>query len=291
MPPSLPASALPLAKKLLGKSITPALLKGVLHVTAVAVPGGSSGDGAGGFQNIRVHNPEAPRCSEDLFCLNLARSVADVVLTTGSNVRLERENRPKIMLSELERWRSKGGAGSTPSPSFWVLTRGRDLDLSAPFFQEVPTGGEVVLYTSEEGANKLKGSAGGCLPNGVRIMAVPDSRLSLLGALRSAKRLAAVRSADLGGADADRRSGRAAVVSIEAGPSTVKELYGRRLEVDTLLLSQFLGETPDGTTEDQEVLSAHAVRARFGPLCGGPHEVLCDDGHAWRFGLYTRRAR
>ena len=175
---------------------------GVSHVTATwAKPG----DGLW----VMAIRDDTPKSEHDFFMLNLARARADAILVTGKVLREEPELRYTLQGSDrlpeaLAEWRAVYAGRSEP-PLLIVLTSGRGLDARHPALS-----GEwarPVIYTSNDAE---------LAPSKARVVrsSKPDAR-------------SAIRWAQSQGA---------AIVSLEAGPSTVAPLYDPPCVIDELLL-------------------------------------------------------
>lgn len=191
-----------LARTMFG-SVLP--FRGVSHVTATWE---KPGDGLW----VMAIGDDTPKSEHDFFMLNLARARADAILVTGKVLRDEPSLRyelqgPGQLPDALAEWRSTYAGRSQP-PMLIVLTSGRGLDPSHPALSG--NWARPVLYTSNDAAIRE-------IDARVVRSASPDAR-------------SAIRWAQSEGA---------AIVSLEAGPSTVLPLYDEPSVVDELLLGVY----------------------------------------------------
>ena len=189
-----------LARQMFG-SVLP--FRGVSHVTATWE------DPKDGSAWVMAIGEETPKSEYDFFMLNLARARADAIIVTGKVLRDEPTLRytlqgPGELPAALAEWRDVY-AGRREPPLLIVLTSGRGLDPSHPALSgEWAT---PIIYTSNEAE----------LPE-LSARVVRSSTPSLREAIRWAK------------------SEGAAIVSLEAGPSSVLPLYDEPPAIDELLL-------------------------------------------------------
>ncbi len=181
---------------------------GIIHVTALW-------QSPSGVPRVLRVNQATPRSASDLFALCLARARADAIVTTGEILRHEPGLVHRIPttapeLADLGEWRAERLGRPTP-PLSVVLSSGRGLDLLHPLFQSGP----CLVYTGDEGTASLASAAG---ERGVMLKA--NTNPSLRQVLRFL-----------------REERGCETVSIEAGPSTVRELYSDPLAIDELMLS------------------------------------------------------
>lgn len=215
---------------------------GVSHVTAVWRPD------AGPFITLEI-NDDTPRCATDYFILNLARARADAIITTGKILRLEPAlshdlDGPGAVPEALAAWRRER-LHKKEAPWSVVLTSGRGLDLDHPLFHGTT---RPLLYTTPETAQRLHSAAAA---HNVTLM--PDNHPSLRRAIEHL-----------------RTARRAALISIEAGPSTTHGLYEAPLCIDELLLSIYEGKDLPSSVIGDAFLTPASLSARFAVHHHGP---------------------
>ena len=232
---------------------------GVIHVTAVwRAP-------AGPPRVLRI-GPDTPRSDTDFLVLNAARARADAIVTSGRVLREEPDvthalQGPAGAVRELTRWRRELHGGDAP-PLSAVLSSGRDLDLDHPLL----CSGHALLFVPEDAARGLRDAASG---RALQVIGhpAPDVR-ALVGWLRAERG--------------------ARTISIEAGPSTARELYAPPLAVDELLLSVFEGDELPEEVAGPAFLPL-AELARLLPSSSPPVRVAEPSG-AWSFTRLRRAA-
>jgi riboflavin biosynthesis pyrimidine reductase len=182
---------------------------GVLHVTSAV----RCDDG---LLRVLAIGPEAPSSEGDFFVLNLARARSDAIITTGAIMRAE----PDLQLSlagphaaALAAYRREVLGKATP-PVCVILTRDGRLPRLHPLWKD---GTPKLILTGPEYAQALVTE----LPGDAEVVGLPGLNA------RSACALLQARGA--------------ALVSIEAGPSTNAALYEPPACVDELSLSLFEG--------------------------------------------------
>ena len=237
---------------------------GVVHVTLAAR------DASGRLCAVRI-DPRAPRSETDFFALNLCRARADAVLTTGENVRRE----PRLSHQLEGPWAPALAAyrrdvlGKSQPLTCAILTGSGNLPEEHPLWRD---GTSKILLTSPECAEEIASRFAD------RAQVVGLSALSARSAC------------------AWLREHGAALVSVEAGPSTVSGLYvearprarERREEppsVDELLLTVWEDAPPD------EGLLAGALPedARlFRGLSLAASSRRVEAGHTFRFERWAR---
>lgn len=205
----------------------------VLHVTSAWLRGDE-------LVTIRI-NDHAPKSAFDFFVLNLCRTRADAIVTTGQILRDEPEMHhglqgPGRVPELLEAWRRER-LGKTSPPASLVLSSGRDLDLEHPVFRGP---GRAIVLTSPEGEERLAERPG---RDAVEVVAVDDP-----GPRRAVEVL--------------RERFGAETVGIEAGPSTAGKLYEPPVVVDELLLSIYRGEL-DERARGKRFLGVGEVEAKL----------------------------
>jgi riboflavin biosynthesis pyrimidine reductase len=232
---------------------------GVLHVT-------SAGRRAGGGLSAIAIGPRAPRSATDFFLLNVARARADAIVTTGRILRAEPAMSHALQGARgepeaLAAWRRER-LGKSEAPLSVVLTSGRAIDFSHPVFR---SGTRPLVLTGRTAAADLAPSAASA---GVELVARDVS------GLRDA---VAYLRAECG----------CATISIEAGPSTARELYAAPLVVDEIMLSVF-EESPLPPELDAGPLLDEPQLDRLLPAAS-PRHVLIEESGAWSFRRLRRR--
>ncbi len=243
------------AESLLGSQVAKT---GIVHTTAVW------DGGAGQLFTLEI-NSETPPCHHDFFLLNLCRARADAIVTTGQILRRETElshalQGPAEVPGALRAWRERCLGKATPPVSL-VLTSGRDLDFEHPLFSGWT---RPLVYTSLEGHWTLESQA---MSHGVEVAGVEQP-------------------SPAGAVELLRREFGAATILIEAGPSTSRELYEPRLEIDELLLSTFGGQRLPESVRGKPFFDTTRLREIF------PHrtpavEIAAESG-PWTIRRYSR---
>lgn len=208
-----PADVTTLGRELLGDD--PARAGRVLHVAAVWRD-------AGGVARVLRIGPHAPRSDHDRFLLALARARAEAIVTTGRILREEPALThgllgPPEVRAALAAWRRER---LVLGPATWllVLSSGRDLDPAHPAFAG-PT--RPLLFVPADAAAGLRERFA---RTEVRVASVPKPDVRL--ALAHLRRLGAKR------------------ITLEAGPTTARELYAEPAGVDELWLATYGGPPP-----------------------------------------------
>jgi riboflavin biosynthesis pyrimidine reductase len=202
-----------LGRELLGED--PARAGRVLHVASVWR------DGSGVARVLRI-GPRAPKSRHDAFLLSLARARAEAIVSTGRILREEPAlthglRGPPELRAALAAWRRERLV-LAHDPWLLVLSSGRELDPMHPAFHAAVR--PLVFVPSAAAAGLRERFA----DTDVRVVSVPRPNLRL--ALDHLRRLGAKR------------------ITIEAGPSTARELYEDPPRVDELWLATFAG-APD----------------------------------------------
>ena len=188
--------------------------QGVVHVTAAVRTGGA-------IRVIRI-GQGAPKSDTDFFVLNLCRARADAILTTAENLRCEpalRHDLQGAAGAALARFRRQV-LGKEQPPTCAILTRSGDLPLDHAVWSDWTR--KVVLS-----------------PRSL------DARVA--ARLGESVRLVCLEQLDARTACAWLHSAGAPLISVEAGPTTARTLYGAEGEaggVDELLLSLYEGAAP-----------------------------------------------
>ena len=208
-----PADVTALGRELLGDD--PARAGGVLHVAAVWR------DASGSARVLRI-GPRTPRSEHDRFLLALARARAEAIVTTGRILREEPSLThallgPPELRGALAAWRRERLV-LAPRPYLLVLSSGRGLDPAHPAFHG-PT--RSLLFVPAEASAELRERFAS---SEVRVVSVPKPSVRL--ALDHLRRLGAKR------------------ITLEAGPTTTRELYDEPAGVDELWLATYCGERP-----------------------------------------------
>ena len=171
-----------------------------------------------GTSRVIAIGEEAPKSPTDLFILNLARSRADAVVTTGNLLRAEPRlthliEGPTETQEQLGAWRRKF-LRRNESPLSLVLTSGQALDFNHPLFQ---TRNPCVIYTTEDSAERLRAPA---QQRAIEVVGCKSPSLrSALTWLREQRQ--------------------ARTISIEAGPTTSLTAYKEPVEVQEILYSVY----------------------------------------------------
>ncbi|MBM4266081.1 MAG: hypothetical protein FJ144_05615 [Deltaproteobacteria bacterium] len=236
----------------------PAADHGVIQVTSVTRPR----DAAAPLETIAV-GPDAPRSATDRFLLSLARARADAIVTTGKILRAEPDVRHSPLgsteeIEALRRWRHDHLA-KRDEPWSVVLSRGTSLDLDHPLFRPPA---RPLLLVPEETARRIEPAARAA---GIRVLGRPEP--SLEDSL-------AVLAADFG----------CETITVEAGPSTSRSLWGSPTRVDELLLSIFEEH------EDVPRAGAFSTEARLEAALGRPRasQSRVEESGLWTFRRYRR---
>jgi riboflavin biosynthesis pyrimidine reductase len=223
---------------------------GVVHVAAV----GREPDGELVVLSINQDTPRSPR---DRFALDLARARADVIVTTGAILRAEPGLRYELAsdrADDLHAWRMDQ-LGRPRPPLVVVLTGREDLDLDHP---SLHGWAQPWIFTNVDVAKSLHGR----LPRHVGLAGVPSPDLETL-------------------IDWARRRFDARTITIEAGPTTTRRLYGEGPGlVDELMLSVFEGTLPTAARGDR--FASPQALARHLPV---RHEgaIIEEQSGPWRF--------
>lgn len=252
-----PADVTALARELLGAD--PARAGRVLHVAAVW-------QGASGGAHVLRIRPETPRSAHDRFLLSLARARAEAIVTTGRILREEPALThgllgPPALRAALVAWRRERLVLET-KPWLLVLSSGRDLDPAHPAFA-----GETrpLLFVPAGAATELRERFA---HSEVRVASVPEP--SVRGALAHLRRLGARR------------------ITLEAGVTTVRELYEAPVSVDELWLASFAGTAPPTSVIGPLFVEETRLAAAL-PDRSPPCERVEPSG-PWRFERRSRSA-
>ncbi len=244
-----PADVAALGRELLGED--PQRAGRVLHVAAVW----QSGEGVARVLRI---GPETPRSGHDTFLLALARARAEAIVTTGKILREEPALThgllgPPALRVALAAWRRERLVLGL-DPWLLVLSSGRGLDPAHPAFH-APL--RPLLFVPAEAATGLRERFA---ETDARVVSVPKPDVRL--ALDHLGRLGARR------------------ITLEAGPTTARELYAEPVRVDELWLASFAGQPPEAVIGEPFVDEARLAAAL--PLATEP--VARDEPSGpWRF--------
>jgi len=208
-----------------------------------------------------VIEEETPKSDLDAFSLNLTRAWADAIVTTGQILRQEPElthdlGGPQGVPQALARWRHNR-LGKRLPPTSLVLTRGKDLDLNHPFFEATD---RVLIFTTERGHDRLASAAA---EKGIEVVARQEP------GIRAAIRLLKRRGAK--------------VISVEAGPSSSRELYRAPLIVTELFLSVYGALTLPKRLQGGDLPPLQQLSAQFPGVSG-----FYPGEDAWSFYRYFR---
>jgi riboflavin biosynthesis pyrimidine reductase len=220
-----PADVVALARALLGDD--PQRAGRVLHVASVWR------DEAGQARVLRI-GPDTPKSAHDTFLLALARARAEAIVTTGRILREEPAlthglRGPPALRAALAAWRRERLVLSH-DPWLLVLSSGRELDPMHPAFH-APL--RPVLFVPSAAAAGLRERF---TDTDARVASVPQPNVRF--AIDHLRRLGAKR------------------ITLEAGPSTARELYQEPARVDELWLATFAGAPPDGVIGEAFVSEA-----------------------------------
>lgn len=203
-----------LGRELLGDD--PARAGRVLHVASVW----RGGDGVSRVLRI---GPKTPRSRHDAFLLALARARAEAIVTTGRILREEPALThgplgPPGVRAALAEWRRERLV-LAHAPWLLVLSSGAGLDPAHPAFRGAL---RPVLYVPAAAAAALRDRFA---DTAVRVVSTPVPSVRL--ALDHLGRLGARR------------------ITVEAGPTTARELYEAPARVDELWLATYAGAALD----------------------------------------------
>lgn len=225
-----PADVAALGRELLGDD--PARAGRVLHVAAVWQ------SGAGVARVLRI-GPETPTSPHDAFLLSLARARAEAIVTTGKILREEPALThgllgPPALRSALAAWRRERLVLGL-DPWLLVLSSGRGLEPAHPAFH-APL--RPLLFVPAAAATGLRERFA---ETDARVVSVPKPDVRL--ALEHLARLGAKR------------------ITIEAGPTTARELYAEPVRVDELWLASFGGRPAEAVVGEPFVDEARLAAA------------------------------
>ena len=201
-------------------------------------------------------NEHGPKSDLDWLALHIARARADGIIITGKILRDE----PELSFSlradprwgdALESWRVRRWGLCEP-PWILILTGSGEIDFEHPVFHGWA---RPLIFTSDRAATRKLAAA----PCPVVADEAPDIR-------RAIRYLQRGRGCEC--------------VSIEAGPSTARELYERPMAVKELLLSVYLDPVLDPRAQGDPLGDLSTVRAIFRTETSTTHR---DAGQHWSF--------
>lgn len=201
-------------------------------------------------------NEHAPKSELDWLALHISRARADAIIITGKTLRVEPTLEYDLRADPrwgdaLAEWR-KHRWGLKRPPWLLILTGRGDVDFEHPVFRSDV---RPVIFTSDRAAGrKLAASP---------VPVIADEAPSIRHAIRH---LQLARDCDS--------------VSIEAGPSTARNLYERPIAVQELLLSVYLEPSLAEGAIGPPLIELSEVRAMFQSETSATHR---DRGQHWSF--------
>lgn len=201
-------------------------------------------------------NEHGPKSELDWLALHISRARADGIIITGKILRDE----PNLTYSlradprwgdALERWRELRW-GLWDPPWILILTERGDIDFEHPVFHGW---GRPLIFTTDRTATRKLAAA----PCPVVSDEAPGIR-------RAIRHLHLARDCDC--------------VSIEAGPSTSRELYERPMAIKELLLSVYLEASLDPRAVGDPLVELSTIRSLFHNETSATHR---DAGLHWSF--------
>jgi riboflavin biosynthesis pyrimidine reductase len=242
---------------------------GVLHVMHVAR------DAQGRLAALRIGAPSTPKSETDFFVLNAARAHADAVLTSAENLRREPGLSHALQgpwAEALARYRRETLRKQAPLTCA-ILTRTGDLPFAHPVWDDGST--KIVFMPASAISSSLsltlsqvrgEREGRGDPPPAPRIVQLPD-----LDAVSAAQWL---------------RANGASLVSVEAGPRSVRSLY-EASAISELWLTHWQSVSADA--EFAGPLPADETLFRELVLLGSSERS--EHGHSFRFERWSRSAR
>jgi riboflavin biosynthesis pyrimidine reductase len=231
--------------------------EGVLHVASVWRPPGAD-------RNVTLRlGDRTPESEVDFLLLNVARARADAIVTTGRILREESSVVHDLQgdpgtSAALADWRRRQLALPEP-PWLLVLTSGRALDSEHPAFH---AWARPLVFCPQSSASQLADEVDG-------------TPIEVVGQPR----------ADLRAAVAYLRSQRhARRITIEAGPSTARELYRDPPLLDELLLSVFEAPSIPDSIVGGELPPTREIERILGPARAA--FTVEERSGRWRFEHY-----
>jgi riboflavin biosynthesis pyrimidine reductase len=227
---------------------------GVLHIMHVArAPGGY-------LSALRIGTPTTPKSESDFFVVNAARAHADAILTSAENLRREPTLSHALQgpwADALARYRREVLHKDVP-PTVAILTRSGDLPRPHPVWRD---GTPKLIFTPADTSPPA------------RDVAEEDGRTVALPNLDAASACHWLHAHDL------------PLISVEAGPHTVRALYSAQI-VSELWLTHWESVTNDA--EFAGALPEDATLFRGLELVGSTRRS--EGGHQFRFERWRRRA-
>ena len=247
-----------LGRELLGDD--PARAGRTLHVASVWR------DAVGVARVLRI-GPQTPKSRHDSFLLSLARARAEAIVTSGRILREEPAlthglRGPPELRAALAAWRRERLVLAF-DPWLLVLSSGRELDPQHPAFHAAL---RPLLFVPSTAAAGLRERFA---ETDVRVASVPKPSARL--ALDHLRRLGAKR------------------ITIEAGPTTARELYDEPPRVDELWLATYAGATPPPEVIGEPLVDEARLAAAL-PEASTPC-VRDEPSGAWRFERRWRSSR
>ena len=203
--------------------------------------------------NINEHSPKSDL---DFLVLHMARARADAIVITGKILRDEPNLRYDLRAdprwgNALLSWRERRWDLCDP-PWLLILTGSGDIDFEHPVFHGW---GNPLVFTSDRTASRKLAAA----PCPVVADEAPDIR----GAIRHLQ-----------------LTRECTCISVEAGPTTARELYQRPAIVDELLLSVYLAPALDDLAKGDPLVTLSEVRSFFRAETSATHK---DGEQRWSF--------
>lgn len=201
-------------------------------------------------------NEHAPKSELDWLALHLARARADGIVITGKILRDEPELTYDLKADSrwrdaLLQWRERRW-GLLQPPWLLVLTGSGEIDFGHPVFH---SWSRPVVFTTDRTATRKLAAA----PCPVVSDASPDIR-------KAVEHLRIDRQCEC--------------ISIEAGPSTSRDLYESPMLVKELLLSVYLEKTLDERAKGEPLVTLGEIRRLFHNETSANHR---DHGRHWSF--------
>jgi riboflavin biosynthesis pyrimidine reductase len=201
-------------------------------------------------------NEHAPKSELDWLALHISRARADGIVITGKILRDEPELTYDLRADPrwgdaLLQWRERRW-GLLEPPWLLVLTASGEIDFSHPVFHGWC---RPMVFTNDRTATRKLAAA----PCSVVSDASPDIRSAI-------QHLQIDRQCEC--------------ISVEAGPSTSRDLYERPMLVKELLLSVYLEPTLDECAKGEPLVTLAEVRRLFHNETSANHR---DHGDHWSF--------
>ena len=201
-------------------------------------------------------NEYGPQSSLDFFSLHLGRARTDAIVITGKILRDEPflhyglKNKPQWKQA-LTQWREVRW-GLYENPWLLILTSGRDIDFNHPIFSS-PV--RPLFYTSEQGASRYLSDC----PYPVITDSQPDIRSAI---------------------EHLHQEQQCSCVSIEAGPSTSRQLYTTPIMVDEVLLSIYQGPVLNPLARSKTFFSMNQLKQGYTVIS---RVSMQDESGPWTF--------